>query len=169
MHLGLDAVIKIAHISQKHTENTQSSDVPHTSRLLPVASGAARGIPLLGPEGHTADGTGCKCKPEAPTIPDSVPAVTLSLSGWSTFSQEAPMGCGLNCHVNFPPETVPTLSQTRRIDVKRETVNLYRTACQAFLFLKERILNIGIWFDEEKKAGRRQTADGEVSLEGPQG
>lgn len=47
------------------------------------------------------------------------------------------MGWELSHHVSFPLESVPTLSYTGWINMKRKTVNLYRIACQAFLFLKE--------------------------------
>lgn len=38
--------------------------------------------------------------------------------------------------------------------MKRKMVNLYRIACQTFLFFreKEKILNIGIWFYENNES-----------------
>lgn len=73
------------------------------------------------------------------------------------------MGRKLSRHVNHPPESVPALSQTCWSDMKRRTVNLYRMACQTFLFLKEKekLLNIGIWFDKSESC---QVASDKVGL-----
>jgi hypothetical protein len=60
----------------------------------------------------------------------------------------------LNCHVNFPPELVPALSQTHWIRWKGK-VNLYRNARQAFCSLKEeekqKIFNVRIWLNQKKR------------------
>lgn len=106
--------------------------------------GAAWGIPLQDPAGHMADVTGFKMQPEAPPNPHPAPAATWSLSGLSASPRRSRWGCELSCHVNFPPEPIPTLSWMRRRDAGKQTVNLYRTACQAFLVSKEKIFKIGI-------------------------
>lgn len=150
-------------LPEGHREDPELRSVPQSQATSCSLAGCA--------QGHSAPGTGgshgiCHGLQNANQELQRSPILFLPGVGASLDRAHSPRrsqrrgeGGRLRCHVNFPPETVPTLSQTRGIDVKRKTVNLYRTACQAFLFLKENILDIGIWFDEKKKkkAGRWQT------------
>lgn len=145
-YLSLYAVIKITHTSQRDTEKTELRHVPQ----FQAASCSLGGRNGGGGGGHSSPRTGgshgrCHRLQNANQKLQQSPILflllTLSLSGGSPIPHKEPMVGGegtqpeLSCQ--FPPEMVPTLSQTHRIDVKRKTVNLYRTACQAVLFLKD--------------------------------
>lgn len=111
---------------------------------------AARDISLPKLVGHVADITGFKTQTRSSNGPWFCTGRDPEPLRPESITQEARMGCTLSRCVEFPPESVPALSSACWVTRKRKAVDLYRTACQAFLFLKEKILNVGIWFDEKE-------------------
>ena len=102
----MQSSLKITHTSEKDTEKKQSSDVLNGSKF------ASCGLGGLHRASHAWDqqvmqqmSQGSKHKPEAQNTNRTSEPLRPE-----PITQEGRMGYKLSCHVNFPPESVPTLS-----------------------------------------------------------
>lgn len=151
-HPSLDEVAKITCVSEREGEKKQDSDVLYSCKLPSCGLGGLHGASHSWEQWVTQQASQASKHTRSSNGSRFCTCCDSELLWPEPITQEERMGCKLSRHVNHPPESVPALSQTCWSDMKRRTVNLYRLACQAFLFLKEKekLLNVGIWFDEKE-------------------